>query len=1334
MRKKKFKGSKAILSLLLSATLVMEPLGTAAIVHAEENDGMTVQIEKELEEDINLTEEQSGVVTGAEQDIEDNKAKDESASDQVDNEQIEEEDSKEGETDNSGESFDDDKEEKDPNQNLEDNLENSDNGEDQSTEDEQPSEEGDAIEGDEKTDEDRNDQESVSENDLDGEKEEALDGFTEMPEDYQLNSVQIASKRDLAAHIDEIVKLDEDGDYVKGEVVLLASSQEEAEMFAEAYNAEIKKFNYGVLTLKLNEDDTVVEAIRAAADVKLNLPAVWPNYYVYAFGQEPIANDVSANNDDLIEIETSEYDLDEVGVSDGNDITSYLAALAYSDEYLQSNSVYYQYHHTVIGSPYAWEAGYTGSGITVAVLDTGVNDQNPDLPTVNGVGEKATSDSNGHGTHVAGIIGASANGQYGVGVAPDVTLYAGNVLPNNGTGTIDDTLAGVSSVTGQGGSSITVDIINMSLGSLGYNGDFQTIINNAYDKGVAIFAAAGNDGGNNYNYPACYDNVISVAATDQHNVRASFSNYGNKVDISAPGVDIYSTDAFYGQTDNYGTTHTEYVDMSGTSMACPVAVGEAAVILSANPVELSGKTGGAKVDALLSLMQNNAVKVGSGMGAGITNLAKVFNINTAGEKPTAPVIDIQPDGESQKVMITITAQAKAQIYYTDNGKNPIYKNGAPDVNTKRYEGTFEIDNCIKGTVKAIAISESGVCSNIVSKTYALTPYVNEIIVSGVTNLAKGKSIQLTATVMPSYAANKNVIWEIYTADGNGQPDQKIDKTSDGTLKTGVSITNKGKVAATKTAKEGSYVVKVTAKDEKKDSAGQVIHTPVDKLYQITVKDSVKINSVKFDQKRLTLVIPDDTNTNLETIAGFKADQKDIQGNLVSVSASEFMWSSSNTAVATVDTSGNVTLKKAGKATITALANDSSGKKATCAITVQQRAESLNISGSSVVGKSKSVTYKAEMMPADTTNKKVTWSLSEKSGSDWNPIDSKRAKAIGVSINANGKFVTTSKAVAGEYQIIAATADKVPLTATKIVTVKTGAITSIKIDLKAVTLNRTTNAFAVPISQDINLKIMGDGADLTAYEVTNSNENIVEVVEDVKNSGGTQKITLKATGKATGKATITVKATDGSNKSAKCTVTVNNSASGLRIAPTGSNSAFVAKGKSLQLKATVETENGAVSNKNVEWAILDSPDDLKISSNGKVSATKNAQMGMYAVVARTKDRSASAIYYIYVVEPITKVWLADEYGNLSPSVVNVFPEVSGGGAYLIKTDKTMWGSYAVSSSNPEVMSVGTTPDGAYMQFFITGKKGSVTVTIKAMDGSGKQAKYKFKVDTALWNKL
>lgn len=1172
--------------------------------------------------------------------------------------------------------------------------------------------------------------EETEDEEADTDEDEQLEGFEQLPSNYRLTSEQMESKRDLASRLDEISAFEEGVDYVDGQVITFAETQEEAEQIADAYHARIVEFEYGVLTLELDRQDTVSKAMRVAANEEINLPAVWPNYYRYAYGEittdetdlsDEIPEDVSADSeqdplseqdsarenaaeqDDYIEIDTEEYEME--GAADGIDgveqsEASYMEALAYSDPYLKSTNSYYQYHHTIIGSSYAWAAGYTGQGIKVAVLDTGVaNHTDVSAASIYGSG---TSDSNGHGTHVAGIIGAKANGKLGVGVAPSVTLYSGNVLPN-GSGTDDDIIKAIKAAQAK-----NVDIINMSLGGLGYNGAFQQAVNDAYKQGIAIFAASGNDGGANYTYPSCYDHVISVAATDAGNARAYFSNYGNKVDLSAPGVAIWST----------SKDGSNYTRMSGTSMACPVAAGEAAVILSGN-ASVRSKTGKARVDALESMMKANAIKAGSGMGAGITSLPKALKLSTAVTKPVTPTISFAPDNKAaaQTVKVTIKAQGEVTVYYTTNGKTPTYKNGLVGNGAVQYTQPFDIKNQAKATVKAIAVNENGVASAVRSSSYTLKPYVSSITISGVQQIAKGKSVQMKAEVLPAYAANKKVTWELYTAD-NTKIDAKLAK------EVGVSITSSGKVAATKNAKPGSYTIKVTAKDNGAKSV----------TYKITVIDTVKIDTVKFIDKSKNkvlknevLTLPTDRSYDL----GKSLEWKCKEG--ATAALTDFKWSSSNAVVARVSTTGVVTPLKAGKVTITALANDSSGKKATCTITIKQLADKITISGSAKVAAGTSQTYKATVTPDYTSNKKVTWKLSDAAGE----VTAKRGKEIGVSINSsNGRLTTTAKAAAGTYTVSAVAADGSGKSASKSVVVTKGKITGITWDnkvYKSVSIFRKQQVSGTKTSTTVSATIKGtDGADLTAYTVTNSNPGIASV--SAKQSGAQITLTIKATGKAAGKTNITIAAADGSGKKLTCTATVNNPASGIVIAPPAGRSQYVARGKNLQLKAVVETENGKVSNKGVTWELYDSKKikidenlskttGMKITAAGKVTATSKATTGTYTVRATAKDGSGVyKEYAISVADPATYIWLSDNSGYMSTMYQYILKQ---GRLYQVgMTSNAKQGSIAVSSSNPAVVSV-SVPAGGVLQIAAY-KKGTAVVTLTAMDGSGKQVKYHFMV--------
>ncbi|MBE0517118.1 MAG: S8 family serine peptidase [Methanophagales archaeon] len=222
-----------------------------------------------------------------------------------------------------------------------------------------------------------------------------------------------------------------------------------------------------------------------------------------------------------------------------------------------------------------WDSS-RGSDVAVAVLDTGIDEYHEDLTVLNGTntidGTHWGADGHGHGTHVAGTVAALDNTVGVVGVAPDVGLYAVKVLADSGSGTVSSVVAGIEwSVDNN------MQIISMSLGT---STDYQTLrdaVDAAYGEGLLLVAAAGNDGnpagrGDNVGYPAKYESVIAVAATDQNDNRASWSSTGPAVELAAPGVSINSTLP----GDKYGTK-------SGTSMACPHVTGVAALVWAVNP-------------------------------------------------------------------------------------------------------------------------------------------------------------------------------------------------------------------------------------------------------------------------------------------------------------------------------------------------------------------------------------------------------------------------------------------------------------------------------------------------------------------------------------------------------------------------------------------------------------------------------------------------------------------------------------------------------------------------------------------------------------------------------
>src|SRR3954471_2562066 len=275
-----------------------------------------------------------------------------------------------------------------------------------------------------------------------------------------------------------------------------------------------------------------------------------------------------------------------------------------------------------IDAPEGWDAAGMGGfpstgGVKVGIVDTGIDQTHPDLAgktagcatsynsglaIINGV----CIDDNGHGSHVSGTISANTNNGQGVsGVAFNSPIVMCKALATAaGTGLTSDIANCINWVSKQG-----VKVISMSLGG-GDSATLKTAVQNAYagGNGVLLVAAAGNDGDATLNYPAAYPDVVSVAATDNNDRRASFSNANSDVEIAAPGVDVEST-----------YTGGLYMTLSGTSMATPHVAGVAAVIADLNPAA-NAATLRSKLDAAVDDI--GAAGRDNNFGFGRVNLCK----------------------------------------------------------------------------------------------------------------------------------------------------------------------------------------------------------------------------------------------------------------------------------------------------------------------------------------------------------------------------------------------------------------------------------------------------------------------------------------------------------------------------------------------------------------------------------------------------------------------------------------------------------------------------------------------------------------------------------------
>ena len=223
-----------------------------------------------------------------------------------------------------------------------------------------------------------------------------------------------------------------------------------------------------------------------------------------------------------------------------------------------------------IGAGDVHDSGNKGTGIKVAIIDSGIDYLHEDLKAnyiegwdfVNN--DSDPMDDDGHGTHVAGTVAAEDDSGGVIGVAPEASLYALKVLNKEGVGYVSDVILAVQWATEN-----EIQVINMSLGGR-KNIFLEWACDSAYSNDLLLVAAAGNGGA--VIYPAAYSSVIAVSATDSNDDLAYFSSTGKQVELAAPGVDINSTLLGGG-----------YGEKSGTSMASPHVAGTAALVWKANP-------------------------------------------------------------------------------------------------------------------------------------------------------------------------------------------------------------------------------------------------------------------------------------------------------------------------------------------------------------------------------------------------------------------------------------------------------------------------------------------------------------------------------------------------------------------------------------------------------------------------------------------------------------------------------------------------------------------------------------------------------------------------------
>lgn len=1139
----------------------------------------------------------------------------------------------------------------------------------------------------------------------DGMDAEVPFGLKGMPEDYVFTEKAMADKVFMnEMNVTEVLGTLVPGeDYVPNEILVDADTLEEAEMMAAAFNGYLKQYMYKMAVISLETVD-VESAVIAAADMRVRLPAASPNYIVKLDPME------ESDQEDLLESEP----VMAAELPHRKDWNEWVVdTMTNPDPYLidpTATEYNYQWMHDVVDTYAAWGVTTGDPAVKVAVIDTGVNGNHVELAgrvSYINVG-CGTTDDNGHGSHVAGIIAASMNNGYGgAGIAPGVSIISVKVLNAKGSGSQSDIINGIYAAVDKG-----AWIINMSLGGYFASSSYQNAINYAYNSGTTVIVAMGNDSSNIKCYPAALKNVVSVVSTDQTNSRSYFSNWGSWADVSAPGSYIWS---LYNGS-NYGMSRK-----SGTSMATPVVAGVAALYMSAN-----GWTSPAKMEKVL---KDSCVKGDSNLAKGIVNAANMFSKT----KPTVEYFVADTAGNLYSSS-TVPCDTRLYLYGTPieddtgrivvtwDGKSPSIKDGQIVNGVEVDEGYLDLAEFAGKTltVKAIAVNGVGVAGSVktIKLKVATSSSVSGITIEGPSKLVAGKSATYTATVAPA-KANQSVTWKIVENVGMSS----------------AKMSSSGKLT-TSSKQEGYVVIRATSK----------ANTSKYRDFKVVVEKIKPVSSMALSMKTATLTL----GTNYTGDAKIRltiAKMVDASGNAINPNVSGVKWSSSNTKVATVDQNGNVVAVAPGSATITCKTLDGSGKSATCKVTVKQRVQAITVTGNASIAPGASATYKATCAPSNASSKSVTWSLSgAPSGAK---IDSKGKVTLpkSASTYTTFKVVATAKdgsGVAGKFTV-------------QVMPKCTGL--NIKYsdhDSRLITAKSNGYVSSAVLYTMEDDYYYGDDTYMCVSAIGN-NVNPVVKWSSSKSSVATVDQYGYVRAVKAGTATITATAQDGSGKTAKITVNVRNPVSTMAIKSSAQRSqgdvGYLAFGKSVSNSVVFADTYGTPTNKNVTWSFnvyeVDSNDRItynrtsyfkskgwvSVSSSGKLTTKSAAQKYWYdlsgdlkvEVIATSKDRpDVYATFEYFLIRPASKMYAEIKNGYMSRNneAVNYiycdqWRALGGAGFELTAT-----------SSNPDIVGVeAVVHDSGYWYgvIFASGsKKGKATVTVKATDGSGKSCKFTINV--------
>src|SRR6266567_1109306 len=311
-----------------------------------------------------------------------------------------------------------------------------------------------------------------------------------------------------------------------------------------------------------------------------------------------------------------------------------------------------QWGPAAVSAPAAWDSTLGDPNIVIAIVDTGIDDTHPDLASKI-VGEysyvgRSAKDGFGHGTHCAGIAAAATNNNVGIaGMCPNCSILSVKVLDDQGSGYMSDVASGIIYAASNG-----ARVISLSLGGSGRSETLHSALDYAIANNALPVCAMGNSkSSSNTPEPGYWHDCLSVIATDQNGAKATFSNYGVKADVAAPGVAILSTMPTYSVTLNGYGYKENYDALSGTSMATPMVAGVAGLVLSENPSLTP-----AQVAGIVEASSGDGVSWNPNLAFGVVNAYKAVS-SAIHSDYVPPVANLVSPAEGATVSGLVTVQA-----------------------------------------------------------------------------------------------------------------------------------------------------------------------------------------------------------------------------------------------------------------------------------------------------------------------------------------------------------------------------------------------------------------------------------------------------------------------------------------------------------------------------------------------------------------------------------------------------------------------------------------------------------------------------------------------------